>query len=179
MNPDVMILAVGAKPFIPDIPGIEDPKVLWAGDIIADKDEAGDRVLVAGGGHVGCETALFLAEQGKKVVIIEMLGEVGIGLTKAAGIAMLQLLADHHVDIETEVKLEEVVNDGVTIIDKNNNRQKIEADTVALSFGLTPRREIVEQLQGLAQEVHVIGDCLRARKLINAVHDGFNIAVEI
>ena len=179
VNPDAMVLAVGGEPLIPDIPGITNPITVWAGDIFTGKAEAGERVVVAGGGMVGCETALFLAQQGKKVVIIEMLEEVATDLNPVSRILLMELLGKQGVEIKTRIKLEEVFDKGVTVIDKEWQRYKIDADTVILSLGLLPRSEVVEELQGLAPEVYVIGDCLNPRKLMDAVHEGFNVAIEI
>ena len=73
-KPDAIIVATGSEPLIPDIPGIQDKRVVTARDVLADKVKiTNKKVVVAGGGMVGAETAEFLAEQGNKVTIIEML----------------------------------------------------------------------------------------------------------
>ena len=74
-KPDRLVIAVGADPARPDIPGIEEAGAVWAGDVCAGDAETGERVVVAGGGGIGCETALHLARQGKKVTVVEMLPE--------------------------------------------------------------------------------------------------------
>ena len=65
------------------------------------------------------------------------------------------------------------------VIDKKWQRYEIPADTVVLAIGVKTRTETVKALQELAREVYVIGDCANPRNLMGAIHDGFNIAVEI
>ena len=76
-NPDVVIVAAGAVPAIPSIPGIKQKNVVTALDVISGRSEVGEKVIVVGGGMVGLETAEFLSTMGKEVTIFEMLEEVG------------------------------------------------------------------------------------------------------
>jgi pyruvate/2-oxoglutarate dehydrogenase complex dihydrolipoamide dehydrogenase (E3) component len=180
-KPDVLIVAVGAEPLIPEIPGVKKPHVVWVGDVGLAKVKIGEGVVIAGAGMTGCETALHLAQQGKKVTIIDMIAESEIAqdLTFINRDALLGLLHDHGVEFKTEVKLEEITDKGAIVIDKQWNRVEIPADTVVLSLGLKARCETVKALQGLAREVYVVGDCANPRNLMAAVHDAFNVAVEL
>ena len=127
------------------------------------------------------EAALYQAQQGKKVTVIDMITESEIG--KDTGflnrICLMELLRQHGVEIRTEVKLQEITDVGVLVIDKEWNRFEIPADTVVLASGFKALSAIVEELQGLAREVYVVGDCSNPRNLMAAIHDAFNIAVEI
>jgi 2,4-dienoyl-CoA reductase-like NADH-dependent reductase (Old Yellow Enzyme family)/thioredoxin reductase len=180
-KPDVLIVAVGAEPLIPDIPGIKKPHVVWAGDVDTGRAKTGERVVVAGAGLTGCETALHLAQQGKKVTVIDMIGEMEIAkdTTFVNKITLMELLHQHGVEFKTEVKLEEITDKGALVTDKKGNRLEIPADTVVLSLGVKPLSETVRALQGLAREVYVVGDCLSPRNLMAAVHDAFHVAAEL
>ena len=180
-KPDVLIVGVGAEPIIPDIPGIKKPNVVMATDVDLGKAQMGETVVVAGAGLTGCETALHLAQQGKKVTVIDMISESEIGKDASSmnRITLMELLHQHGVEFRTEVKLEEITDKGALVIDKKWNRFEIPANTVVLSLGVTPRYEAVKALQGLAREVYVVGDCSRPRNLMGAIHDAFNIAVEV
>lgn len=92
---------------------------------------------------------------------------------------LLALLEENGAEFETEVKLEEITDKGVVVTDKQRNRFEIPADTVVLSLGFTARHETVKALQGLAREVYVAGDCSSPGNLMAAIHDAFNVAVEI
>jgi 2,4-dienoyl-CoA reductase-like NADH-dependent reductase (Old Yellow Enzyme family)/NADPH-dependent 2,4-dienoyl-CoA reductase/sulfur reductase-like enzyme len=180
-KPDVLIIAVGAQPIIPDIPGVNKPNVVWAGDVDTDKVKTGKTVVVIGAGLTGCETALHLALKERQVIVIDMLPEAEIA-KDASGelkVSLMELLTEHGVVFKTELKLEEITDKGVLVIGKNWDRYEIPAETVVLSLGFTPRKEIVNALQGLVQETYVIGDCSNPRNLMAAIHDGFNVAAEI
>lgn len=180
LNPDVIILAVGAEPLIPDMPGVNGPSVIWAGDVLTSGGGSlGERIVVAGGGLVGCETALFLAQQGKKVVVVEMMDEAATELNMISRTLLLELLEKNDVEIKTGVKVEEILEDGVMVIDKFLNRVKIEANSIVLALGFRSRIDVVKSLEELAPEVYTIGDCVTPRKLINAIHEAFNVAVEL
>ncbi|MBW1913052.1 MAG: FAD-dependent oxidoreductase, partial [Deltaproteobacteria bacterium] len=104
-SPDVIVVAAGAVPLIPDIPGANSPNTVWSGDILAGKVQPGEDIIVAGGGLVGCEIALFLAQQGKKVSIIEMLDEVATDFNMVSRTLLLELLGNEGVEIRTGVRL--------------------------------------------------------------------------
>jgi 2,4-dienoyl-CoA reductase-like NADH-dependent reductase (Old Yellow Enzyme family)/NADPH-dependent 2,4-dienoyl-CoA reductase/sulfur reductase-like enzyme len=180
-KPDVIIVAVGGEPVIPDIPGVNRPNVLWAGDVDKGKVSSGKSAVVAGAGLTGCETALYLAQQEKKVTVIDMIGEEEIAKDSplAGKIALMDLLHQHGVEFRTEVELEEITDRGVNVIDKAQNRYEIVADTVVLSLGIRSRYETVKSLLGLAREVCVVGDCSSPRNLMAAIHDAFTVAAEI
>ncbi len=180
-KPDVLIVAVGAEPIIPDIPGIKKPHVVWASDVDTGQATTGKTVVVTGAGMTGCETALHLAQRGKKVTIIDMIGEMEIAqdTTFVVKITLMELLHQHGVEFKTEVKLEEITDKGAIVTDRKGNQFEIPADTVVLSLGVKPRHETVKALQGLAREVCVVGDCSNPRNLMAAIHDAFNVAAEI
>ena len=182
-HPDVLIVAVGAERFVPKIPGIEGPKsiAVWSEDVDLGKVAVGNRVVVVGGGLTGCETALHLAQQGKEVTIIDMIGELDIAKECPIinRLALMLLLRQHRVTIKTEVRLEEITATGAKVIDKKWNRFEVPADTVVLAMGVKSRSDVVARFQDLAPDVHVIGDCRSPRNVRGAVHEGFNYAVEI
>jgi len=74
-NPDEVFVATGSNSIKPDVPGIERSNVVTAMDLLLGREKAGDSAVVIGGGLIGCETALWLAKQGRKVTIVEMLPE--------------------------------------------------------------------------------------------------------
>lgn len=181
-NPDVLIIAVGSSPIIPNLPGIDGENVIWAGNVDTGNVKVGDRVVLAGAGLTGSETALFLAEKGKKVTIIDMqnLEQIDQGIPFINIIKLRSMLKLYNVEVITGVKLEGVTDMGAIVLDKNLNRREIPCDTVVLSLGVKPREEVVQLFNGLAPEVHVIGDCHTERgNLWNATNNGFNAAIEI
>jgi 2,4-dienoyl-CoA reductase-like NADH-dependent reductase (Old Yellow Enzyme family)/thioredoxin reductase len=181
-HPDVLIIAVGAVPFIPRLPGVDRKNVVWAGDVDMSNVEVGNTILVAGAGVTGCETALHLVKKHKEVTIIDMLplDQIAIDAPAWNVAALRNMLKDHHVDIRTEVRLEGITETGAILVDREGKRDTALCDTVVLSLGVTPRTDLVRMFENLAPEVYTIGDCRRERGNIwHATTDGFNAAMEI
>lgn len=180
-RPDVLIVAIGAEPVIPDIAGVKGPNVVWAGDVDRGMAATGKRVVVAGAGLTGCETALLMSQEGKDVTIIDMIPETEIaGDTGIVSrIKLLEMLHEGGVQFKTQVKLEEITDKGVVVVDGTGKRIEVPADTVVLSLGVRTLREKAEEFRGLARELHIIGDCVRPRNLMAAIHEGFNITAEM
>jgi len=173
VNPEVLIIATGADPLIPDIRGVDKPNVALAADVLQSKAKVGKNVVVAGGGLVGADTALLLAKQGKSVTIIEMLDSIAYNLNQISRMAVTNLLNELKVKCMTHVKLEEIADDGAIVMDKNWIKHKLPADSIVLALGYKPQRSAVDGLKGLVQETRIIGDCKEPRKIREAVHEGF------
>jgi 2,4-dienoyl-CoA reductase-like NADH-dependent reductase (Old Yellow Enzyme family)/thioredoxin reductase len=174
---DVVIVAVGADPVTADFPGATKTNVFWVGDVNIGNAKVGENVVVIGGGFTGSETALQLAKDGKKVTVIDMLDLMTLQADWPRGLA--EQLDEYGVRFLTEMKIEEIADKGIIAIDNKWKRATIAADTVILSLGFKPRTTTVNQFKNLAADVYIIGDCQKARTVKEAVHDGFNVAVEI
>jgi 2-enoate reductase len=176
MAPDVVFLATGSIPIIPEIPGIEKEKVGIAGDVLLGKKKVGKSVVVVGGGLVGCETALYLAQKGKKVTIVEILGGIARDMFAINRMHLIKLLIDSGVRILMETTVSEITDDGVVVIDKDGKRSKLENDSVVLALGLKADRKLADALGDTVSETRVIGDCVEPRKVMDAVWEGFRFA---
>lgn len=181
-SPDALIIACGSIPVIPQVPGVNKENVVWAGDIELGKATAGDRVVVAGAGLTGSETALFLAQQGKKVILIDILPieKIDAGIPLVNIVALRRMLVEAVVEIKTEVKLEAITDSGVSLIDKNWNRMEIPCDTVVLASGVEPRKDMANLFKDPEMDVYTVGDCSnQGGNLYSAVSQGFFAAVDI
>lgn len=182
-NPDVVIVATGSTANLPDVPGIENPNVATAVEVLLGKKAAGNSIVVVGGGLVGCETALWLAQQGKNITIVEALDGLMLGGMPVhhANQTMLEdLLKYHKVNIQTGVSLIEVTGSGAMLINNRTSQKSlIAADTVVMAVGLTGDKKLYRTLAGSANEVYLIGDAQKARKLINAIWDAYEVARNI
>jgi len=177
--PDELILAVGAEPAWPAIPGLDGDRVVWVGDVVSGRRATGDRVVVLGGGASGCEAALFLAEQGKHVTIAEMQGELAPDFNACNRALLLELLGEKAVDVRTQTRVVEVRDGSVMVVGPGGASHEIQGDTLVMALGMTPRTEVVDRLKSLAEEVRVVGDAMRPRIIYDAVHEGFEAAMEI
>jgi len=177
--PDVLVIAVGAEPVRPDVPGAERDNVVLATDVHLGTATTGTRVVVVGGGLTGCEAALELAREGKQVTIIDMVteGEIALDAKAMNRFTLLDLLAEEKVRIIPEVRLEEIHAGGVTVMDKRWERTHISADTIVLAVGFAARSDEVASLSAIVRDTYVIGDCRQSRNLKEAIHEAFNVAV--
>jgi 2,4-dienoyl-CoA reductase-like NADH-dependent reductase (Old Yellow Enzyme family)/thioredoxin reductase len=179
--PDEVVVAVGAEPAWPDLPGIGSTNVLWAADVMRGREVPGDRVVVAGDGGMGQEAALHLARQGKQVAIIEIPGGSAADQTVnfVDMMALEDMLEEHGIRVRKGLVLEQVVAGKVLARDASGQVQELPADAVVVAPDLRARSDVAEQFQDSAPEVHVVGDCRSPRILFNAIHEGFEAALEI
>jgi len=175
MKPEVLIVATGSTPIVPEIPGIEKEIVVTAIDLLLGKKKVGERVIVAGGGLVGCETAVYLAQQGKRVTVVEMLEEIIPDVFEANKQHLLKLLAENGVVVLINTRLGRVTDEGAIVVNKRRRYEAdLKADTVVLALGLKPERGLAQALEGKVPQLHVIGDCEEPRKIMDAVWSAFH-----
>ncbi len=178
-KPDVVIFATGAVPVVPDITGIDNPDMVresW--DVLSGAAQVpGNKVVVAGGGLVGCETALYLAGQGKEVMIIEMMDELASDMEPITRFDFLtELLPQAGIKAILKLVIAEITDQGVVVLDRWGSKSLIEADNVVIALGSCPADALVNAARDYAQETYVIGDCKEPRKIINATFEGASIA---
>ena len=181
-NPDVVILATGARPLIPDIPGIDKSHVATAEDVLTGRLKVGKKVVVAGGGQVGVETADFIAEKSlaESVTIIEMLPMLAFDMPTMTRTYMLKvLLPKWGVKTLTNMQIQEITDDGIVALDKEWKRHKFEFDMVVNALGYVPNLTLSEALNGEVRELYKIGDCVRPRNILHAVREAAYIARQI
>jgi 2,4-dienoyl-CoA reductase (NADPH2) len=178
IRPDVLILAIGARPFMPEIPGIDGENVVTAIEALKGDVQLKDKIAILGGGQVGAETAEFLAQKGKQVILIEMLAQVASDIPNTGRQLLLFSLEDLNVRVLTTTKAEQVTATGVTV-SKLGQKQFIEADTILLALGAKPDTELAGTLRNQVPELYLIGDCMEPRKILDGIAEGTEIAREV
>jgi NADPH-dependent 2,4-dienoyl-CoA reductase/sulfur reductase-like enzyme len=176
MNPDVVLIGTGATSLVPEIPGID--RAASAIEVLLGERQVGSQVVVAGGGLVGCELALYLAGQGKSVTILEMMDDILLESNPINKAAVMENLMEKGIEWLTNVKIQEVTEEGVIAVDKNWERHSFEGDMVS-AFGLAPVTSLYESLKEEMTEVYAVGDCVAPRKIGEAIHEGFIAASQI
>ncbi len=177
-NPDAVIVATGSKYVRLNVPGADRPSVISACDFLAGKAQAGQRVVVVGGGQVGCEMGLWLSQQGKKVTVVEKLDDLLVGrpVPWMNRVMLLDLLKFHKVDVMTNFSLFEVTDKGAVVIHKDSRKETLPADTVIIAVGLESEQGIYHQLQGNLTNLYLIGDAREAKNIMNAIWDAYEVA---
>ncbi|MCK4964087.1 MAG: FAD-dependent oxidoreductase, partial [Dehalococcoidia bacterium] len=177
-KPDVVVIATGAIPRIPDIPGIDGGNVVTALEVLGGNKEVGDRVVIVGGGMIGCEVAEHLAEKGKQVTILEMLERIGIDIGMTTRWVIMQRLRNAGIRMETKAKAEKLTDKGV-VASRDGSTEFFAADSIVVAMGLVPQNELYRRLEAKGTKCYSIGDCNEAQKILQAIEDGHRIAREM
>lgn len=178
--PDVLILAVGAIPMTLPIPGADGANVVFGAELKEDTSGIGETVVVIGGGLIGCETALHLAQTGHKVTVLELQEELAADCARMHKINLMhQLEQEKLITPAVGLCCTAISLEGVTAADKDGNAVFFPADTVIMAAGMISRTESVEPLRSLVPECYVIGDCHHPRQVMQAVREGYDAAVNL
>ena len=176
--PDALIVAIGSRPLVPPIPGLNGDNVIVVNDYYKHVDEVSDDVVVFGGGLAGCEIAVHLGMQGKTVHIVEMRDK----LAPDANVRHRPLLLreiDKYVTVHTSCKGKEVRKDGILCEDMEGKEVLIPGKTVICALGQRSRSDEAAALMDSAPFVRVIGDASRVSTITNAVYWGYHAALDI
>jgi pyruvate/2-oxoglutarate dehydrogenase complex dihydrolipoamide dehydrogenase (E3) component len=141
---------------------------------------SGEKVVIIGGGQVGCETGLHFARMGKQVTVLEMQKELAPDATPTHRTELLQLLdAEETLNCLTDARCSEIAEQAVLISDREDTIQKFPADSVILAVGMKSREQEAETFRELADRFISIGDCARVATVEHAMASAFYAAVQI
>ena len=183
LNCDVVITAVGSSPFIPNIPGMKagmKRKLVVTGrEILSGKIKLGKKAVVIGGGMIGCEIADYLAEKGQEVAIIEILPELAMDAFFPIRKILLKRLEERRVQFFTKVREERITTGGVEIVEASGERRLIQADKIIVAAGSTPNTALSRSFSKKGVEFYAIGDCKESRKILEAIHEAYSVAMNL
>ncbi|OPY91533.1 MAG: NADH oxidase [Syntrophaceae bacterium PtaU1.Bin231] len=171
-KPDVLILATGATPVPADVPGGGGPNVVTAVDVLAGAARVSGRVVIVGGGMVGCEAADYLSERGCKVTLIEMLADIARDCPVTSKGLQTERLKAYGVTVVTSARLAAISGDQVTIVRGEKEEAIRGVDTVVLAMGMKSSEPLSASVAGKKMEIHVIGDAKEPRKISHAISEG-------
>jgi 2,4-dienoyl-CoA reductase-like NADH-dependent reductase (Old Yellow Enzyme family)/thioredoxin reductase len=175
---DVVIVATGARPAVPSLPGVHQKNVLTAWDVLAGA-AVGHRVAVVGGGMVGCETAEYLVRKGHDVTIIEMLSDIALDAERSTvRPTLMERFADYPFTILIGSRVTAIQPGGVMVKGPEGERL-VSADHVVLALGVTSCDELAGDLRGSTARVFTVGDSFKPGKIIDAVNHASFIARQI
>jgi len=192
VKPDVVICASGVKPVIPEeeVPGLNTlSNVVTAEDVLMGKAKVGDRVLIIGGDLVGCEVAEFLADKGKQVTVARRSRFMADKMNPDMRMILVDRLKEKGVRLVPGVIYQNATDTGVGIHVRGgvtsmaeiaaDAMKNIVADTIVLAAGSTPDTDLADSLKGKGPKVHSIGDCVEPRRILEAMREGWKVALEI
>jgi 2,4-dienoyl-CoA reductase-like NADH-dependent reductase (Old Yellow Enzyme family)/thioredoxin reductase len=174
-RPDAVVVATGSRPRESAIPGAGAANVVTAHGVLAGTAQTGARVLVAGGGQVGCETAEFLQQQGKQVTLLEMRPELVPDERAVPRRWRLRNLVQCSLRALTSTRILEI--DGERVVVEREGRREVLAafDSVVLALGAEPESRLARELAGQVAEIHVIGDAREPAGALAAIAAGYEV----
>jgi len=168
---DLAIVATGSSPKQPNIPGIMGTNVVTARDVLEGRAKAHGKVIVAGGGCMGAQTAEYLASKGCKITVVEALGQIAVDAPLDDGHLLLQRLAKRKVALMTNTKILKIEPKDV-VVQTGKQIKHLAADTVVLCFGSVANDGLAERLKPLAKKIVVVGDAEQPRRVTDAMLEG-------
>ena len=201
INPDSVVVATGARPVLPDIPGIDGQNVVQAWDLLDGRAGTGERVVIVGGNAVGLETALYLANQGtlspealhflmanraesietltellnrgiKEVTVVEMTKKAGNDIGLTTRWTVTGELKRLGVRVMTETRAVGITPEGLEI-ERKGSINLLAADSIVIAAGSRPENALANKIQDLAAEILVVGDAKTPRNALEAIREGF------
>ncbi|MDR3629519.1 MAG: FAD-dependent oxidoreductase, partial [Desulfocapsaceae bacterium] len=200
-RPEALILATGGQPAVPPIEGAGLDHVVQAWDILSGARHAGERVVIIGGGAVGVEVALYLAEQGtlsgeelkfllvnraesleelyrlattgsRKITLVELLDKLGSNFGKTTRWGMLLDVERYGIKSLVSTRVAAITEGGVRI-EGGGQVEELTADTVVLAVGTTAYNPLQQVARELAIPCQVVGDAATPATAFEATHSGF------
>lgn len=170
VQPDVFIDATGAAPFLPPVKGID--KAMTFDKALLEPQDDISTVIVIGGGLVGCETAYKLMDEGKQVTVVEMMPEVMMETSPVYRHAAQAKIKSANIQFITDASVTEITDEGITLADGRT----VKADRVVVAAGLRGYETLYQEAYSLVDEVYSAGDTRRARRVFDAVQEGYQLA---
>jgi len=178
-NPDAVIVATGSLPGRPPIPGIDADFVIQAREIYLTGPPAGEKVVIIGGGDIGCETADLLAGPGKQISVIEIAPAVLARMKKIPKERLLKRLSDKGVEIYTETQVVSIEENQVRLKSKDESEFTLETDLVVIGINAQPHDRLVHALHGSVKEILAVGDAAAPGNLGAALRNATEVALKI
>lgn len=183
LKPDAVIMATGAVPYIPFIPGLDRDNTITYLDVLSGAvNPEGKKVVVIGGKLIGTQIAEFISEKGGKVILTEP----SEALCEDAGFRTKWLLLerveeDSEITIRLNSTVEKIQGSTVVIQTKGNLEEVDGIDLVVLCFGAISDNHLSDELkwESKIEEIYSIGDCLYPRKMTEAIYEGYVTAMQI
>lgn len=149
-------------------------------DLLDGKESCGKKVLVVGGGMVGCEVAAFLGEQEHDVTVIELREQVGADVISEHRKFLMDDFESYNIHTVTGAKVAKFYNDGVDYSLADGTEDNLKGfDSVVLAMGSRNYDPLSEEVKKFVNETYVVGDAVKARRALDATKEAFEVALNI
>jgi 2,4-dienoyl-CoA reductase-like NADH-dependent reductase (Old Yellow Enzyme family)/thioredoxin reductase len=177
-NYDAVLAAVGSEPIVPRIPGVDGRNVVFAIDVYGKEDSMEDDIMIIGGGEVGVETGIYLADKGHKVILLEMLDRLAPDTPPLHYYSMFVEECNKRKNLRyiLNARCTEIAKDKVAYADADGAKHEIKAGSVVIAAGMKPRIDHSMEFSGAGNLFYVIGDCNKVGSVQKAMRSAFSIA---
>jgi NADH:flavin oxidoreductases, Old Yellow Enzyme family len=175
LSPVGIFVASGADPIVPNMPGIDSPKVVSAESVVRGEVKPQGRVAVIGTGMTGLETSEILAEAGCELTMVEMLDSAGPGIFAVILNELLERINAYSPTILTSHRLMSITEEGIELKNlKDSSDVSVPVDYVVLALGVSPKKGFVEGFEAVCDNVYAIGDARKGGRIYDTMLDGYN-----
>lgn len=179
-KPDAIIVATGAKPLMPNIPGIDGENVVKAEDVLLGNVEIADGpIVVCGGGEVGAETAHFITRLNPDVTVLEMQDAILNDMMPFTKSVLLGMMEDARIKVHTSATVKAITSDGVVFADAEGTEHTVPAVQVVAGFGYRSYNPVEEVARKHCDDVRVVGGAVKAGNAIAATKEGYEAGLAI
>jgi 2,4-dienoyl-CoA reductase-like NADH-dependent reductase (Old Yellow Enzyme family)/thioredoxin reductase len=178
-GPDVVFVSTGSRPSRPPIPGIEADFVVQARDLYLTGPPDGDRIVIIGGGDIGCETADWLAAAGKQISVVEIAPAVLARMKKIPKERLLKRLSEKGVRLYEDTQVISIEDKTVRLMKKNKEAFSLKTDLVVLGINAQPENSLFYALQDKVEKVVAVGDAAAPGNLGAALRNATEAALKI
>ncbi len=179
LDPDVVIVATGSRPGMLSIPGADSKRVTDVRKVYEDRSVIGQKIVIVGGGDIGCETADWLAGPETQVAVVEILPKVLHRMKKIPKERLLSRLSEKGVVIYTETEITSIEDNRVHLRKKDGHPFTLTADTVIFAINAEPEDSLLHRLRGKVKQVMAVGDAASPGNLGSALRSATAAALNI
>jgi 2,4-dienoyl-CoA reductase-like NADH-dependent reductase (Old Yellow Enzyme family)/siroheme synthase (precorrin-2 oxidase/ferrochelatase) len=177
--PEVVVVATGSRPGRLSIPGFDSDLVTDAREVYERGLVAGKKIVIIGGGDIGCETADWLAGPEREITVVEILPKVLTRMKKIPGELLLSRLSEKAVTIFTETRITSIEKNGARLTKKDGEEFMVEADKVIFAINAEPEDRLLQALKGKIKQVVAVGDAASPGHLGWALRSATEAALKI
>ena len=179
MAPDVIIMATGSRPGLFPIPGIDSNLVTDVRKVYENRSAIRQKIVIIGGGDIGCETADWLADPETRVTVVEILPKVLHRMKKIPRERLLARLSEKGVTILTETQVTSVEENSVLLRKKDGEIFSLKVDNVIIAINSEPENSLVNALKDKIEEVVAVGDAASPGNIGSALRSATSVALSI
>ncbi len=174
-HPDVVVVATGAVPFLPLIPGMNEPIVATSCDILSSKRKPGKKSVVIGGKREGLVAAEFLAEKGSEVTVVEASNSLGSDWGPVRQMVILARIQENPaISIKLKTNVEQINGSEVFLQSEGRTERVTGIDSVVVAWNRAPANRLADEMiaDGQVPEIYCVGDALIPRDAYDAIYEG-------